>query len=440
MLRRLQYLRKRLDTSIWFIPVVICSGSFGLGHLMLWVDRHFTNLYVDSPMLAMPVDSARQVLSVIAGSVISVGGVSFSVTMVALTLTSGQYGPKVIRHFLEDNYSKISLGLFLGAYVYALVVLTGYTDSDRPNLTVLTALLFALFAVIGFINFIHRTATDLQADEIVQRIGKRLQAALGELVSEGGLEGRCHDIALWRHAARGQRPQTIAAGNRGYVQAVDYNGLLNWCVEHDCLMQVRIRAGDFLVEGICILKVFGCATDDVDMAAESLNRHVITGPVRTSVQDPEYPITQLNQLAARALSPGINDPGTAISCVNSFSLALASVMDRELPGSLFIDADGKPRLLARSTNFNDLIKAVFAPLRQFAKSEVSVVVSLLEALCRLAELTTRRDRMRELARHGELIWEEIDQPALAKYDLGDIRQRYKRLQSLVHRLDRTVSN
>lgn len=158
------------------------------------------------------------------------------------------------------------------------------------------------------------------------------------------------------------------------------------------------------------------------------------------MQDPEYPITQLNQLAARALSPGTNDPGTAISCVNSFSLALAPIMDRELPGSLFVDADEKPRLLVRSTNFDGLLKAVFAPLRQFAKTEVSVVVSLLEALCRLAELTTRRDRLRELARHGELIWEEIDQQALAKYDLGDIRQRHKRLQTLVHRLDRTVGN
>lgn len=104
----------------------------------------------------------------------SASAVSFSVTMVALTLTSGQYGPKVIRHFLEDNRSKVSLGLFLGAYVYALLVLTGYRTQISHTWTVMTALLLALLAVIGFINFIHRTATDLQADEIVQRIGKGL--------------------------------------------------------------------------------------------------------------------------------------------------------------------------------------------------------------------------------------------------------------------------
>ncbi|MCG6899391.1 MAG: DUF2254 domain-containing protein [Gammaproteobacteria bacterium] len=435
MVKYFDYLRNRLDTSIWFIPVCISTACFALGMLILWVERHVTYSSASLQTFAMPVESARQVLSVIAGSVISVGGVSFSVTMVALTLTSGQYGPKILRHFLEDNSSKVSLGLFLGAYVYALVVLTAYSETDRPHLTVLMALLLALFAVVGFIRFIHRTATDLQADEIVERIGQRLQVSLVELASEGALRGRSCDVAAWRRAARGQRPQLIASNGQGYVQAIDYRELLKWCAEHNCRMQVRARAGDFLVNGICVFKVYGCPADAIDAAFDHLNSHVITGPIRTSVQDPEYPITQLNQLAARALSPGINDPGTAKSCVDSFSLALAYIVDRDLPGSVFMDDEGEPRLLLRFTSFDGIMKAVFAQLRQFAKSEVSVVVSLLDALCRLAQLTTRRERLQVLGFHGDLIREEIDDQALAAYDLLDIRQRHKRLRRLVQRLD-----
>ena len=105
MVKQLDYLRNRLNTSIWFIPVCISIASFVLGLLILWLERHITYLSASLQTFAMPVESARQGLSVIAGSVISVGGVSFSVTMVALTLTSGQYGPKVLRHFLEDNSS-----------------------------------------------------------------------------------------------------------------------------------------------------------------------------------------------------------------------------------------------------------------------------------------------------------------------------------------------
>jgi uncharacterized membrane protein len=435
MIKQIDYLRNRLDTSIWFIPASLCIAGFAFGMLMLWLERHVTYLSTSVLTFSMPVESARQVLSVIAGSVISVGGVSFSVTMVALTLTSGQYGPRVLRHFLEDNNSKVSLGLFLGTYVYALVALTGYSETDKPNLTVLMALLLALFAVIGFIRFIHRTATDLQADEIVERIGKRLQDSLVDLASEDAQRGRSCDVTAWRRAARGHRPQLVASNNQGYVQAIDYSGLVKWCTEHDCRMQVRARAGDFLVKGVCVFKVYGCQADVIDASFVSLNKHVLTGPIRTSVQDPEYPITQLNQLAARALSPGINDPGTAISCVNSFSLALAHIIDRDLPGSVFMDDGKKTRLLLRCTGYDGIMKAVFAQLRQFARSEVSVVISLLDALCRLAQLTTRRRRLQVLGLHGDLILEEIDDLALAAYDLRDIHQRHKRLQVLVQRLD-----
>lgn len=204
-------------------------------------------------------------------------------------------------------------------------------------------------------------------------------------------------------------------------------------------MQVRARAGDFLVKGVCVFKVYGCQADVIDAAIDSLNKHVLTGPIRTSVQDPEYPITQLNQLAARALSPGINDPGTAISCVDYFSLALAHIIDRDLPGCVFMDDEEEARLLLRFTGYDGIMKAVFAQLRQFAKSEVSVVVSLLDALCRLAQLTTRRERLQVLGLHGDLIREEIDDLVLATYDLHDIHQRHKRLQGLVQRLDQLHS-
>ena len=435
MVKYFDYLRNRLDASIWFIPVCISITSFVLGLLMLWLERHILYLSASLQTLAMPVESARQVLSVIAGSVISVGGVSFSVTMVALTLTSGQYGPKILRHFLEDNSSKASLGLFLGTYVYALVVLTGYSETDKPHLTVLIGLLLALLAVVAFIRFIHRTATELQADEIVENIGHRLQVSLAELASEGAQHGRSCDVAAWRRAARGHRPHLIASDRQGYVQTIDYRKLVKWCVEHNCRMQVRARAGDFLVKGICVFKVYGCPADTIKSASDHLNSHVITGPVRTSVQDPEYPITQLNQLAARALSPGINDPGTAISCVDSFSLALAYIVDRDLPGSVFMDDEEEPRLLLRFTSFDGIMKAVFAQLRQFAKSEVSVVISLLDALCRLAQLTTRHDRLQVLGLHGDLIRKDINNLGLAAYDLRDINQRYMRLQRHVQHLD-----
>jgi len=428
MLAKLAYFRERLDTSIWLIPLGLCLLSALLGILMLWLDRYLGHTAPDLAPLAMPLASARQVLGVIAGSIIGVGGVAFSVTMVALTLTSGQYGPKILRNFLEDSASKVILGLFLGTYVYTLIVLTGYTESDSPRFTVLISLLLAFFSLTGFVGFIHRTATDLQADKIIHRIGAQLEDALDGLSAGADLVGRTPDTLAWRRAARPHRPLPVASLAGGYIQTIDYAGLVDWCVENDCLLQVRVRGGDFVVEGVCLFRIFGCGAERIGQAAEALNACVVVGPMRTPIQDAEHAITQLNQLAARALSPGINDPGTAITCIDWFSLGLARVVDRDLPGCVFEDRDRRPRLLARTSGFPGIMKAIYTPLRQFADKDSAVVASLLESLRRLSELTRRTDRLEVLAFHGEEIWNHTRRRSMSDADLRDIRRCYLKLE------------
>lgn len=429
MIGRLAYLRERLSTGIWPIPIGLCILCALLAISMLWLDRRYGPAGPDLEPFHMPLSSARQVLGVIAGSIISVGGVAFSVTMVALTLTSGQYGPKTLRNFLEDSASKLTLGLFLGTFVYTLIVLTSYAQDDTPRYTVFTALALSFLTLLGFVHFIHQTATDLQADQIVHRLGNQLRRALQDFVKPSDRSARTNDTLPWRRTARTQRPYLIAADAQGYVQTIDYPGLLRWCRKNDCLVQVRVRAGDFVVEGVCVFKVYGCDPQDLESAVEHLNEHMILGPIRTPIQDPEYPITQLTQLAARALSPGINDPGTAITCIDWFSLALAGLVDRDMPGCVFLDEEDRPRVLARSHDFSGIVKAVYAPLRQFAKSNIAVTVSLIDSLCRLGELTRRADRLRILALHGELIWDEVRGQAFSDYDLQDIRKRLMKLSS-----------
>jgi uncharacterized membrane protein len=197
------------------------------------------------------------------------------------------------------------------------------------------------------------------------------------------------------------------------------------------VLQVRARAGAFVVKGICLFKVFGCAAEELENAVDELNAHIIVGPIRTPTRDPEHAITQLNQLAARALSPGINDPGTAITCVDWFSLGLAKIVDRDIPGCVFLDRDQRPRLLARLSSFSGIMNAIYTPLRQFSNSENAFTISLLEPLCRLAELTRRADRLSILTLHGEEIWDQIRRQPLSDYELRDIHRRYAKLRSLV---------
>jgi uncharacterized membrane protein len=210
-----------IRTSIWIIPSVLCAAAILLALLALEIDRNCTGCGQFLPALSLDADAARQLMGVVATSLISVGGVSFSVTMVALTLTSGQYGPKVLRYFLEDTRGKVSLGLFFAAAVYALIVSVALTDQDQPRGTVVLALGLAILAIIEFIGYIHRTASSLQADQLIQRLGQQLRQDMARLRKLGDSETLITDTeglatGKPRHAAH--QPVCKARGlraNRG---------------------------------------------------------------------------------------------------------------------------------------------------------------------------------------------------------------------------------
>ena len=153
------------------------------------------------------------------------------------------------------------------------------------------------------------------------------------------------------------------------------------------------------------------------------------------MQDPEYPVTQLNQLAARALSPGINDPGTAITCIDWFSMALAKIVNSELPGKVFLDDNSGARVLVRFTDFPGLAGAFYAPARQFASANIPVLIALLEARRRRADLSTRPDRLQQISTEGSALRDTIEHGDHLEPELNGFRQRYNKLTRLTTRLN-----
>ena len=431
MYPRLAYLRDKLDTSIWFIPLSLCIASTLLSIVMLWFDRHYANTLPILLTYGRDLNSARQILSVVAGSTISVGGVAFSVTMVALTLTSGQYGPKMLRNFLEHKTSKVTLGMFLATFVYALISLTGIRADDQLQVTLIAALLLAFTTLTGFIRFIHQTATELQADAIIHRIGNNLETGLSQLVQDHESPHRDRSTFHWRRLARLRKPVAIASNRQGYVQSVNYQGLCEWCLENNSLLEVRVKAGDFIIDRLPLFKLYPSKDcQSPENSVEDLNELIFTGPMRTPLQDPEYPITQINQLAARALSPGINDPATAITCIDWFTLAMGRIVDSEIPGCVFLDREHVPRVIARVSYFEGLMKTIFAPMRLHAGSDMAVTARLMKSLYNLAVLTRRADRLAVIAQHARLLWATIEGQNLLQYDTRDIKRYYEKLQHI----------
>jgi uncharacterized membrane protein len=386
-------LLEKLRTSLWPVPTGIAMASLGLARLAVQLDEvPWVQRIVEKHFSVLP-STVEPIMTTIAGSVIGVGGVVFSVTMVALTLASGQFGPKVLREYLDSTLAKITLGLFIGTFIYNIVALISVRSANGPGLYLLIGVALAILALFMFVQFIHRSALSIQADRMVHRIAEQLDTALDSHARQADDPHRGCGSAPWRRGAAGCRSWPVSAGSRGYVESIDYAGLTDIASEADVYLKIPVRAGRFVLPGQSICDVFGPA----DSVAVSLIADAVRlTPIRTPVQDPEFAIAQLNQIALRALSPGINDPSTAITCIDWLAAVLASVVDRDLPNYCFADTSGSVRVIGSAVDFDALFSAMWLPLRAPARGNLPVVLRLMEAMNGLARLTGRPDRCRRI--------------------------------------------
>jgi uncharacterized membrane protein len=414
--------------SFWFLPGVLLVASAVLATLVLQADRAHDGtwgglLYNGGP------DGARVLLGTIAGSMVTVGTTVFSITMVALTLASSQFGPRMLSNFLRDRGNQLTIGLFIAVFLYSLLVLRAIPNEPAgvPNLAVSLALLLASAALMVLIYFIHHIATSIQVMNLVQLLADDLRRGLDSTLPPADAAAQTGGEA--RPAVSGSG-YAVAARGSGYVQLVDDEVLMAAATEHDLLVELVVRPGRFAVEGTPVAwvwRVGGGSPPDARII-EGLAAAVAVGPRRSVVQDVEFPLRQLVEVALRALSPGINDPVTATACLNQLSVALCAVADRPMPPATRADESGTTRLVqVDPVTFPRLVAVAFDQIRQAASGHVVVHLHLLEALTRVAGRTRHPDRIAALRHQGDLVWERAGQVVAQAADLEVVRGRYDAL-------------
>jgi uncharacterized membrane protein len=434
MLANLDYLKDRLHRSFWLVPGTMTIAAIVVALGMLWLDATPLGAAISewSAPYAVGADGARLVLSTIAGSMITVASLVFSMTLVALTLAASSIGARLLDSYIANRVNQVALGLFLATFVYSLIVLRAVTD-DRsatfvPHLSVSLAMVLAILSFGWLIYFIHELAKSIQVDNVVARVARELRAALERLPDPGPDTGEQAD--LHREIRAGMPRWPVEAGGSGYIQALDADGLVALAREHDVLIEMRFRPGQFVIPTCELAWVAGRRETDPELAAK-IRDHVILGPKRTATQDIEFSIKQLVEVAARALSPGVNDFYTAIACIDHLTAALAYALDRGLPSNLRHDEQGRLRLELRRLAFEDLADAAFDPIRQEASDNVAVSIRLLESLTMLAGGAPSAERD-VLERHGRLISADALRETSNDQDRHDLETRFGALQRALH--------
>ncbi len=394
-----------LRATYWAVPSVMVVGALGLSAGIIQLDRLTSTELLDrlSWVYTGGPEGARAVLSTIAASMITVAGVTFSITIVALALASQQFGPRLLRNFLRDRGNQVVLGTFVSTFVYCLMVLRtvrGGDDSEFvPNLSVTAAVLLALFSLGVLIYFIHHVSVSIQASQIIANVASDLEEAIDRLFPEGVGE----DVPSVSHEPPPADPgasESLRSHRNGYVQAIDGTRLMKAAAARDLVVRIEAGPGTFVRKGSSLLRLWGGrAAED---GADAVRAAFVIGADRTGAQDISFFVEQLVELAVRALSPGVNDPGTARMCLDRLDQAFSRLATRAWPSPLRFDDAGALRVIAEPLAFEQIAETAFQEIGRHGRHSVSVTCHLLRTLASVSSEATRSEDRRALARLAEV--------------------------------------
>lgn len=430
MARKLGRLWRHLWSTYWFLPATMVVGAGALSFLLPYLDTlaggnaHVVPgwVYEGGP------EGARVVLSTIAGSMITVAALTFSITIAGLSTASAQFGPRLLSNFIRDRGYQFVLGTFLAAFVYCLLVLRTIQSTESkqfvPYFSLAVGIFFAIAGVGVLVYFIHHAAFSIRAESIVASTGKELRKAIDHLFP-AEVDGIAEDRAAARSLPEGfpTGARDIPAPQSGYIQAADQGRLARLADDHDVVLKLDHRPGRFITAEETLLQSWPDTALDQSFLEDAYDCFEL-GAQRPLTQDVESAVDQLVEIALRALSPGINDPDTALACIDQLADAVTRVEGRNVPPAL-IRCDGRVRLVTYPLTYARLVDASFSRIRQYGRGCVPVLLRLLEVIAALGhqvEVEAHRDA---LLRQARMIKRASDESVPEPEDRTVINARFR---------------
>jgi len=419
---RFKQLWVQVHSSLWFVPTFVILGLMLLALGLVELDRQAGDTLRQywPRLLAVEAEGARNLLSAIAGSMATIAGVTFSITMVALTLASAQYTSRVLRNFMRDRGNQVVLGIFIGIFLYCLLVLrtiTGEPDPFVPACAVLGSVLLSVSGSGAFIYFIHHISSTIQAAEMAQAITHETLHMIDKYFPDEAAEG----------GVREPHPDPVATAwhpvptrQWGTIQTVAEHQLLAWACAHDAIVRMEHKPGDFVGMDETLLSVAMARPPDEAMIA-ALNGAYGIDAFRTLDQDPAFGIRQLADMALKALSPGINDSTTAETCLDHIGVILACCARRNLEPRNRYGKDGKLRVLSIGLDFGQLAGFAFRQVAENAQGNTAVLLRILDTICKVGQACAGSAQRGALLQQAEITGEiglRSAKSEAAKEDLG----------------------
>lgn len=443
MRARLYEIYGMIRSSFWFVPALMMLIGMALFAGTLTVDKlGLTGGVLQTIFYSGGPSNAANLLQTLVGAMVAIATVVFSTMMVVLTLATSQFGHRLIRSFMRDRSNQAVLGIFLTTAVYCLLVfhMVGNDPKNQfvPGVSLTIGFVLAIFSTCTLIYFTHHMASLVSAPEVLRTVAVECDEAIDRVYPDRASDAgeKAPDGA--NAPALGHGSDAIYARQGGYVQTIGEEALVKLAVEYGVVLESRVAFGDYVLPGTEVVRIHGGELGDD--GKDKIHRQYVVGRNRLTEGDLIFAFNQMSEIAVRALSPALNNPYTALDCINRIADSLAVLITRPVPSEVWSDNNDEMRFVLNVPNFNVLLDTAYTPIRNYGRTSVQTLREMLRVLEKLAPLTRRENEREALARHAESIREAADNGLTEAMDIDRIQRFYERVNDALAQVGKTETD
>ena len=419
-----------LRASYWFVPLAMAVLAFLFAHLMRLIDAWIPDATLSDSLLIYTgsATEARSSLLAMAGSILTTAGVVYSLLTVPLSVAVSQFGSRLLRLYLRDRTIQLVLGMFVGTFVYLVAVAVAIPPPaqipDSPQVATTVGLFLTFICFGSLILLIHHVSTSLQAPNVAAAAGAELQRVIhtaSTRVEHLPERDRLTERDILPTLLK-QDGYAICSDKQGYIQAIDPDVVFSLAARHDLVIRLLRKPGHFVRNGEVIAQVYPQQHVD-DAVVEQIRDAYAVGNLRTPAQDIEYGTNQLVEVAVRAMSPAINDPFTAITCLEYIGAGLGEYVRTVHPHPYFYDDASHLRAIIEPVSFAELLDAGFNLIRRASRENPDVLLAIVGALENISQHCMTPEQRGHVLRHTQLVEQESEVSSAIDWDKRRVRER-----------------
>ncbi|WP_158734901.1 DUF2254 domain-containing protein [Alteribacillus sp. YIM 98480] len=420
----------RVRSNFLYIPSLYGIAALLLAIASIQIDTHIMSIeYLHRfipDSLFMDIDLAQTILGSISAALLTMTTITFSTILVVLTTYISEFSPRTLQNFISDPNTQRVLGCFIAGIIYSILLLLLIRETEMVTHFIAPsfAVLFAIICIFVFVYFIHHVSSWIQVSSLlhyitrstIEKIDKEFKKETEIEADDPWDDWESEDI---KHID----PRIIRAEHSGYIQNIDIEGMVKQAQKDDCIVRINANINDYIEKGGVFLSMWELDTPN---NPKTYHKFISIGPERSSKDTVEIAVTKITEIALRALSSGINDPNTAVNCIENLGKVLSHLGSKHLPRAFHNDEQRQLRVIMEKPDFSDYLYKCFYQIRQHGFKDISVLSAGLKALGVIA--ANNSDKIKDVVyKFTEYIMEGIDQESLLSWDKDYINRQLEEL-------------